>query len=519
MALDSSTYSRVAVVFLGIFFAGYICVQALLSRSSVLGELYLYVAVGAFLLGLFSPRTAIFALILCTGYIDFFKRLMVIAGYPNYFDVACSLATPPLLCAGAVINLSLSLLLGKRKISKEFIVTFLIATVFFLFALLSMNENNSARGMGALANGAAYPYLVLLIPAYFPNTVDKLKLIRWIYVCFIGVALYMFKHYYWGLAGFEIDYLKTNLSLEARILSEDSEVRRCFSTMNGAGIVSTMCALMFFWSFVSIEKASASKVFIRWICAFVFAAAAFFTLSRTGWICGLVGLITIVLFQNFKTTILTYVLGISLVVSLVVFSPVIMEMGLVGNAEKELMHVFNVNSSQGEKATTLGTFNGRLLGWKNLMTKSMMWTPFGWKMAGRDVRKYNPLDLGDDTIVWSLIKYGYIPVFFGGAFMLYFLIKLHKFICSLPKGSKERNIGNLCLATIVGILFGGLGNGAQLAVFPLNVYFFLCWAFVFSIYMNRNSYLKVEYDSEVVNDLPLGSARLANRLGLAARVG
>jgi len=183
------------------------------------------------------------------------------------------------------------------------------------------------------------------------------------------------------------------------------------------------------------------------------------------------------------------------------------------------MHVFNVNSSQGEKATTLGTFNGRLLGWKNLMTKSMMWTPFGWKMAGRDVRKYNPLDLGDDTIVWSLIKYGYIPVFMGGAFMLYFLIKLHKFICSLPKGSKERNIGNLCLATIVGILFGGLGNGAQLAVFPLNVYFFLCWAFVFSIYMNRNSHLKVEYDSEAVNDLPLGSARLANRLGLAARVG
>lgn len=521
MAIESTTFSRIAVVFLGIFLAGYICVQALLSRSSILGELYLYVAVGAFLLGLFSPRAAIFALILCTGYIDFFKRLMVIGGYPNFFDVACSLATPPLLCAGSVINLTLSLLIGKRKLSKEIIITFLVATAFFLFSLLSMNETNSARGMGALANGAAYPYLMLLIPAYFPTTEDKLKLIRWIYICFIGVALYMFKHYFWGLAGFEIDYLKTNLSLEVRILNEDSEVRRCFSTMNGAGIVSTMCALMFFWSFVSIEKASASKIFLRWICAIIFATAAFFTLSRTGWICGFVGLIAIFLFQNFKTTILCYVAAISLTVSLVVFSPVIMDMNLLGDVETELRHVFSVDSILGEKATTLGTFNGRLLGWKNLMTKSMMWTPFGWKMAGLNVKKFNPLDLGDDTIVWSLIKYGYIPVFVGGALILFFLIKLHKFICSLPKDSKERNIGNLCLASIVAIMFGGLGNGAQLAVFPLNVYLFLCFSFVFSLYTNRDSYKQVEYDSEAANDLSMGGSRLASRLGppQAARVG
>jgi hypothetical protein len=512
MTIESTTFSRIAIVFSGVLLAGYICVQTLLSKGSILGELYLYVAVGAFLLGLFSPRASIFALILCTAYIDFFKRLMVLGGNPDFFDVACSLATPPLLCAGSVINLTLSLLVGKKKLSKEIILTFLIATTFFLFSLLSMNETNSARGFGGLANGAAYPYLMLLIPTYFPNTADKLKLIRWIYICFIGVALYMFKHYFWGLAGFEIDYLNTNLSLEARILNEDSEVRRCFSTMNGAGIVSTMCALMFFWSFVSIEKASALKVFLRWTCALIYATAAFFTLSRTGWICGLVGLVAILLFRNFKITVLSYIVAISLIVALVALSPVIMDMNLLSDVERELKHFLGVDGILGETVTTLGTFNGRLLGWKNLMTKSIMWTPFGWKMAGLDVTKFNPLDLGDDTIVWSLIKYGYIPFFVGGAFILYFLLKLHKFICSLPMGSKERNIGNLCLATIVGIMFGGLGNGAQLAVFPLNVYLFMCMAFVFSLYTNRNSYKLVEYDSEEANHMSLGASRHASRL-------
>jgi hypothetical protein len=512
MTIESTTFSRIAIVFSGVLLAGYICVQTLLSKGSILGELYLYVAVGAFLLGLFSPRASIFALILCTAYIDFFKRLMVLGGNPDFFDVACSLATPPLLCAGAVLNLLLSLLMGKRKLTKDIIVTFLIATAFFLFALFSMQSANMARNAGALANSAAYPYLMLLIPAFFPSTDDKVRLVRWIYICFVGVAIYMFKHYYFGLAGFEIDYLKTNLSLEARILTEEEDVRRCFSTMNGAGLVSTMCALMFFWSFVFIDKISAGKAFLKIMCAAIYVCAAYFTLSRTGWICGLVSLICFYLFQSFKMTILTYVMGISLVLSLVVFSPVILEMKLVSEAERTIMKVFNVKSDQARKATTMGTFNGRLHGWQNMMTKSMMWTPLGWKMAGRDVTKFDPLDLGDDTIVWSLIKYGYIPCFVGGVLLLFFLFKLHGFVCLLPKGSRGRNLGTLCLATIVGIMFGGLGNGAQLAVFPLNVYLFMCLAFVFSLHTNRNSYKQVEYDSEEANHMSLGASRHASRL-------
>lgn len=494
MTLDTNSIPRFFVLLFGVVIGAYICVQALLSNTSVLGQLYLYVAIAAFILGLLSPRTALFALILSTGYIEYFKRLMIIAGTPTYFDVGCALATPPLLCAGATINLVLGVAMGKRTISRELVVTFCFAVALFIFAIFIVQSKSAARSMGGIANTAAYPFLMVLVPAFLSDIKDKIKLFRLIYVVFIGVALYMFYHNFYGLTGFEIDYLKSGLSLEARILSEDASTRRCFSTMNGASIVSTMCALMFFWSFVSLEKITLIKRFAKYVCAIVFACAAYFTLSRTGWFCGITGLFCYIMFQNFKLTIVTYVMGITAVVSLVVFSPMILEQNLMAKADSAIKNTFNIVDAKAEKAATLGTFNGRLLGYKNLMTKSMMWTPFGWKAAGKDVAKFEALDLGDDTIVWSIIKYGFVTCIVVGFGLLVFLFKVHRLISMLPKGLPEKKLGNLCLATIVGIIIGGIGNGAQFQVFPLNVYLFLCLALVFSMYLRRSELLQnVQY--------------------------
>lgn len=471
----------------GIVLGAYICIETLLSRTSILGQLYLYVAIFAFLLGIAAPRASVLALIVCTGYIDFFKRLMVIAGYPNDFDVACALATPPLLCAGAVVNLIFGIALGKKVINRSLIISFALASVLLLLTVAStLSAGNLARGLGGVANTGSYAFLLVIIPIYFPSTEDKLKIVRWAYIVFIGVALYMHYHNLYGLADFEIDYLKTNLSLEARILTEEVNVRRCFSTMNGAGIVSTMCALMFFWSFINFTKLRTLAKIRRLIFAGIFASAAYFTFSRTGWFCGIAGLVCYALFQNFRTTIMAYTLGIGTVILLVCFSPFLLDKNIMTEVETSIRQTFNVESDRGAKASTLGSFNGRLNGYKNLMTKPMMWTPFGWKMAGRDIEKYDPLDLGDDTIVWSIIRFGYIPVFGGGCFLLIFLLRVHRFVCNLPKKSDERMLGNLCLATIVGIMVGGLGNGAQFQVFPLNVYLYMCLAFAYSLYIKRN---------------------------------
>jgi len=167
----------------------------------------------------------------------------------------------------------------------------------------------------------------------------------------------------------------------------------------------------------------------------------------------------------------------------------IKDMQIVEKAEVELKHYFETNDSRARQSMTLGSVNGRLAGWVNLMTKENMWTPFGWKAAGTDIKKFEGTDLGDDMIFWSFVRYGYVSVFLGLTLMLTFLYKLHQSVCQLPRGSKDRKIANICLATSVGIIIGGVSNGAQLYVFPINIYFYFCLSLVYSIYIQRKQYV------------------------------
>ena len=500
--MQNISLSRIIVLLLGLIVALFIIVESLTTRDSILGKLYMFFAIAAFLVGATKPRMAIYILIFCTAYIDFFKRLMVIGGNPTNIDVAYSLAVPPLLCAGAVINCFLSGILGKIKVTRALVYSFIFAIMVFFVAFLTAT-GEGARSFGAIINFAAYPFLLVIIPVYFASTEDKEKLLRFIYIMFIGVALYMIKHGIYGLADFEYDYLLTNLSQEVRILVEGN-VMRCFSTMNGAGIVSVMCALMFFWSFANVWKKTVPRNAFRWALAVVFAIACYYTLSRTGWVCGIVASVSYFLFSRWSTTVAAYSLGIFTVILLVVSAPMIQDKKWTERMERELKTTFDTRDARVDQATTLGTFNGRISGWANLMTKGHMWTPMGWKMAGKEFEDYQLIDLGDDIIFWSLVKYGYIPCTLAGIIFLVFLYRLHRFVCSLPFKSKERKIATICLATAIGIISGGLGNAAQLSVFPINIYFYLCLAIVYSIYQENYAIVR---ESKGVNKQQLPMAQ------------
>ena len=481
--MQNISISRVFILIVGLCTALYILIEAITSRTSVLGRLYLYVAIAAFLVGLFKPRVAIYSLIFCTAYIDFFKRLMVIAGSPTNIDVMCSLATPPLLCAGSMINLILSVVMQKIRLTKSLVFTFSFACLVLIAAFLTAS-GEGARNFGYLVNFVAYPFLLVLIPIYFESTEDKARLLKYIYILFVGVALYMIKHGIYGLADFEYDYLLTNLTQEVRILVE-GENMRCFSTMNGAGIVSVMCGLMFFWTFANVFRSTSLVAILRIILAALFATACFLTLSRTGWMCGIVACVAYLLFRRWKTTVAAYFIGLTSVLLLVVCSPIIKDLKLIENTEMQIKALLGSADSRVMQATTLGSFNGRLEGWVNLMTKEHMLTPFGWKFAGQKFDDFSLIELGDDIIFWTVVKYGYIPVVIASLLFITFLYKLHRFVCSLPFDSVERKISNICLATSIGILVGGIGNAAQLNVFPLNIYFYFCLAFVYSIYLRN----------------------------------
>jgi len=503
--MNNFPFAKFFVLLFGIGFGLYITIEVITSNTSLLGRLYLFVAIAAFLTGVLNPRVAMFSLIFCTAYIDLFKRLMVIAGQPTTFDVACTLATPPLLCAGAVINLIMSVIMGKFQVTKGLVWSFIFACAVVFMGFFS-SAGEGLRGLGGMVNLAAYPFMLVIIPVYFRSIEDKEKLMRFIYICFIGVALYMIKQALYGLADFEYAYLLTNLSQEVRILVE-GENMRCFSTMNGAAIVSIMCALMFFWSFVNVWKKTVPRKVIRWLIALIFAIACYFTLSRTGWVCGAVALIAYFLFLNWRVTVIAYLFGIISVILLVVFSPLLKDADIIAQAEVKLQSFVDQRDSRARQAATLGSFNGRINGWSNLMTKDYMWTPFGWEAAGQRFEQYNLESLGDDIIFWSVVKYGFVPVVGGLIIFLSFLYRLHRFVTTLPKQSNERKIATICLATSIAIIVGGLSNAAQLYVFPVNIYFYLCLSFVFSIYLNYIESLKTK-KYENLQAYPVGAIKI-----------
>jgi len=506
MNIESSALRKVVILIAGLAIGIVIIIESLLSNTSVLGQLYLFVAIAAYLTGLFSPKISIYVLIFCTGYIDLFKRLMVIAGQPTNFDVACSLATPPLLCAGALTAWFTSAVMGRVKVSKSQIYSFVISLVLLSAAVVSGGEEG-ARGLGKVANTAAYPFLLVLLPVYFNRIDDKIKLMKFTYIVFVGVALYMLKHAYFGLADFEYDYLLTNLSQEVRILTEGSNMRM-FSTMNGAAIVSIMCGIMFAWSFLNPWSKNFRFLIVRLSCAALFATASYFTLSRTGWACGLATLFFYFTFKRWRTTVLVYAFSLITVASLVILSPAIKDMQLLEKFEGHLRTITTTNRfSRADQAVTIGSMNGRLHGWVNLMTKDNMWTPFGWKMAGINRQKVHGDDMGDDIIFWAVMQFGYVFCAIMGGGMIVFLYKLHRFVCSLDYGSRERRICTISLATAIGILFGGLSNSAQLLVFPVNIYFYLSISFVYSLYSQKRESMafKANRPREIAADL-IGSA-------------
>jgi hypothetical protein len=277
----------------GLLLGLYILVDVLLARSSSLGQLYLFVAIGSFVLGLANPKTAIYVTIFCTIYIDVFKRLMVIGGIPDFQNVAYVLAIPPLLIAGSVITLFLSYVMGKNEISKDVIYSFIcsIAVVAITALGIALGDGQGAGKLSSAVNQGFYAFLFFVIPSLFRSDEDRRKLLHFTFVLLIPSAFYTFWQKHFGYADYEYKYLMSGLTIEAKNLVESvGGELRCFSTFNGSGTASTMYSIFVLNCLVSLKQGNATPTFMqrlgKALLLPIFMAAAYFTIIRTGWVGG-----------------------------------------------------------------------------------------------------------------------------------------------------------------------------------------------------------------------------------------
>jgi len=472
----------------------YIMVEVLLARTSSLGQLYLYLAIAAFLFGAVSPRPAMYVLIICTGYIDLLKRLMVVGGFPTMTDVAYVLAIPPLLVAGSIISVFLGMVLGRESFTRDkviaLIVSLVVVAVTVVGTVFGEGEGAGLGRLSAIVNQGFYAFLFFTIPVLFPGDEAKRKLLQFSFVTFIPAVLYMFWQRKFGYSDFEYQYLMSGLTIEVKNLWESLGQVRCFSTFNGAGTASTLLSLYILYCFVPLRRGNATPTTFqrlgKWLLAPLFFAASYFTIVRTGWFCGLGALVAYFMLATKFRARLGLVMAVGCFATIVLSAPWILKYNMLSKAEAVLQDAaLSVTSDATVKrAVVLGTALDRIRGWANLTQESRIWQPFGFSAAGMSVKDTtnDEFHWGHDALIDTLIKFGYVPLALGAIFAAFLLNRLMRYMFSLPKDALAFKITRLCLALTFGILVGAMGNGAQFRNFPQNLFFALWLAIPFSTY-------------------------------------
>ena len=471
--MNSNKIIQAAAVFIGLMVAMLLALSAF-SDTKVLGNVYKYIMIGGALVGVLAPRLALVILLICSGYLDFFKRLLAVEGGVSFLDVIIILAFPPL-CVSAAFVACTYQGIALRKDWRPGLGTLWFISVIVMGALAAgtlLSFGLSAGGLRTLANAASYAALIYVIPYLYRTKEDVMKTVRWLILLSIPIAIYGLIQKYQGFSDFEIAYLNTGLSGEIRILY--GQDYRVFSTLNSSQNLCKVMALMGALALIPLKEGTISKWLVSFWWRLPLVGLFFYTAFQSGSRTGLVmGAIVIFLFLLYKSRILTvafYAFGLVAVTALIIMAPRMYESGTLAKWQGSLGEVIDVGSDTEARAIQLVTLNARLRS-MSLLHKPEYWTPFG---AGLAKKKYLfEQEKIHDVVTQSVVRFGYIPCFLGGIMLLIMLWKSHRFIWRQPRGSSEKKIAMLSMAVAISTIIGGLSATANLETYPISYYLYL----------------------------------------------
>jgi hypothetical protein len=465
-----------------------VCASLIVIASVLLGNgnqfsmLFRYVLILGFVFGLLLPRPAlIFWLVLC-AYTDLLKRLMIVSGRVEMSDLYSVLGLPPVMLLGITFSVLMGGLSGRLPLKSThwrlFAISCLLTLVGAVFAVREKGGSVSAS-VAAVANFGSYTLLIFIVPVLFKDTHGVLKLAKVLLWTYLPVAAYgMFQQLH-GFQDFELEYLKSGLTIEIKQLYAH-EVRP-FSTLNSPTALSVVCAFLAVMSLVlayiprrdgrgSLLGPKAAATF-----AAIYLAGMVASTSRSSVVLVIIALVGFVCFRSRRGTQGLYV---GLVASFVAL--VLMANTILLNLDGIQAHISDA-TGDGQLATQLsrvGTFSDRLQGFQNLATNPKAYTLFGYggaRGSNKDDDFYS-----HDLISNILVKHGLVAllaVLFVGGILL---IRLHRrVLCIQDRHHRLLAAAFLSLAFSFFPLSAVSGN--VIGVFPVNTLLWLCFGLLIVI--------------------------------------
>jgi len=458
---------------IGLFASVAIGLVAVGSAGNPVKNLMLILGGVMLVLASLKPHFGLRLLILSSACLDLVKRFLVIFGVGSMTDVMGVLAVAPMILAGIFLGVFvLHPIFTKRMLNQDERRLTFLAVIPIGFSLVSGFRTGGLlpEVLGNTTNKSAYILLIPSVYALYRRTglAETIRLLRFLVVVFVPVAIYGIQQYWFGLNQFEIDYLRSGLTSTVGNLYEVHP--RAFSTLNSPHAFGIAMGIMLLLSLVLASRTlrPQSGFFStrgRWLLPPLFAIASTLSLVRAGWVVAVLGLLGQFAFRTKARVIVFYTSFVLL------FGILVWKADVVYARLDEFQRYLPTETDFQDQAFHLGTYSERLFGFQNMFTNRAMWTWFGnpdleYRVGGDFSRD----EIVHDAVGQMLVSHGIVGVVLMFITLIVSLSFLHRKTLAIRSGS-ARALGRTLLSVAMATFFGGMLTGNHIAVFPINMIF------------------------------------------------
>lgn len=458
-----------ATALLGLFAVA----SMVLGEGNVLANLFQNLIIGGCLLSLLAPRIGFLVFLVSCGYVDLFKRLMIVSGRVSMDDLYYVLGLAPAMLCAIIVSLLIRGAIGSMTMGRRHWKLFLIGCgIVVVNALLSAldPERTIGKVLQGTANGGLYGMLIFVVPMLYKDEADVLRLFRFLAWVYAPVAVYGVAQHVWGFQDFEIAYLMTGLSIEIKQLFTDRV--RAFSTLNSPTALGAISAALLVMScFLTTHRNQRrGGRMLSLPMAAIFALTYLGTLtastSRSAFVMVIIMTAGIFWFRSRTGTLTFYAIGGAAFATLLVGARFFQDR--LEWMTSALMQKFEGRLSA--DTININTFSDRLQGFAAVLMNPNAYTLFGYG-PDRGTDPSDPL-YNHDLLSTTLVRWGALPLAVMLVSAAIFLVWTHSQILRIEDPNRRR-LGAASLALVMSLFAISITSGNVLSIFPVNTFFWL----------------------------------------------